>query len=263
MTTRLIFLLTLVLQLLLSAAPRYEIRGDSTMLDANMSLFLRQWRDSTTAPIREGNYTNVRLCADCGDTKTVALTFDDSPDENTTFAVLDVLKRYGVKASFFMIGAPMNDLNATAVKRAHDEGHLVLNHSFTHPRLSTLPPDRLIDEIRSAETKIASITGRFPRLVRPPYGSINRSVVDTLNAEGYTTVLWSLDSLDWAIKDPLEIERNVIANIRPGDIVLMHSSRSNAATAKALGPIIERLRSMGYRFETLDRHLGVEGYRDR
>ncbi|MEW5832099.1 MAG: polysaccharide deacetylase family protein [Campylobacterota bacterium] len=263
MTTRLTVFLTLLLQLFLFAAPRYEIRGESAMLDANMSRFLQHWRTSTTAPIREGNYTNVRLCADCGDTKTVALTFDDSPDENTTFAILDVLKRYDVKASFFMIAAPMNDLNATAVKRAHDEGHLVLNHSFTHPRLTVLPPERLIGEIRTASEKIASITGRFPRLVRPPYGSISRSVVDTLNAEGYTTVLWSLDSLDWVIKDPLEIERNVIANVRPGDIVLMHSSRSNTATAKALGPIIERLRAMGYRFETLDRHLGVESYRDR
>lgn len=261
MTKRLLFFFTLFCQILLYADPGYEIRGDSPLLDANLSRFLHQWREDTVAPIRDGNYTNIRLCANCTDSKSIALTFDDSPDENNTFAVLDILKHHGVKASFFMIGSPMNDINATAVKRAHDEGHLILNHSFTHPRFTACTAEELVGEIRSAAERIHRVIGKTPRLLRPPYGSLNRSVSDILNAEGYTTVLWSLDSLDWALKEPKAIVDNVTAHVKPGDVILMHSSRSNGATVGALGEIIEKLDSMGYRFETLDRLLGIEAYR--
>lgn len=261
MTKRFFLALLLLFPLFLLADSRFDIRGESPQLDANLSSFLRSWRETTTEPIRTGVYDNIRLCTDCGDEKRIALTFDDSPDENNTFAVLEILERYNVKASFFMIAQTMNDINATAVRKAYDSGHLILNHSFTHPRFTTCPPERLADEIRMAEKRIHELIGKTPRLVRPPYGSLNRSVVDTLNALGYTTVLWSLDSLDWALKDPDAIAENVTSNVRPGDVILLHSSRSNGATVAALPALIARLTDMGYRFETLDRLLGVEAYR--
>jgi peptidoglycan/xylan/chitin deacetylase (PgdA/CDA1 family) len=100
--------------------PMYEIRGKSPLLDANLTQFLDRWRDETTAPIAEGNYTNIYLHGEITKAKNIALTFDDSPDENNTDKVLDILKHYGVKASFFMIADSMKENNITVTKRAFD-----------------------------------------------------------------------------------------------------------------------------------------------
>lgn len=239
----------------------YDIRGDSPQLDANLTHFLYQWRENTTAPIRDGNYTNIYLNGELSKGKTVALTFDDSPDENNTDRVLDILKFYHVKASFFMIGAPMVDQNVTVVKRAFDEGHLVLNHSFNHPHFSKIDNEQIIQELNATSHRIESITGKYPLLFRPPYGSINQEVMNTINKQGYTTILWSLDSLDWALKDKDAITDNVITQVENGDIILMHSSRSNHASVEALPGIIEQLQNKGYTFQRLDDMLQIQAYR--
>jgi peptidoglycan/xylan/chitin deacetylase (PgdA/CDA1 family) len=259
---KLILFLFLFVQTVLFADANgiYDIRGASPALDANLTTFLDIWRHDTITPIQEGIYKNVRVNGN-PDQKKVALTFDDSPDENNTGKVLEILKRYGVKASFFMIGSPMEDVNATAVKRASEEGHLVLNHSFTHPRLSTLPTEEVIRELNATSQRIYELTGKYPMLMRPPYGSINRSTVDTINGLGYTAVLWSLDSLDWAIKDKNAIVENVIANVRAGDIILMHSGRTNQSSVEALPEIIEKLSDAGYTFVTVESMLGIKAYR--
>lgn len=238
----------------------YDIRGSSPILDTNLTQFLDKWRYETIAPVRNGTYKNVFVNGDITK-KTVALTFDDSPDENNTNKVLDVLNRYNIKASFFMIGAPMNDTNATAVTRASNEGHLVLGHCFTHPRLTNLTSEAITQQLNTTSERIEALTGKYPILYRPPYGSINQSVVDTINTNGFSTVLWSLDSLDWAIKDSNAIVNNVITHIRDGDIILMHSSQANAATVQALPEIIEKLHTLGYTFLKVDEILGLKAYK--
>lgn len=243
-----------------ASADEYAIRGQSPRLDANLSAALFKWREETLRPIREGNYTNIILHGPTG-AKELALTFDDSPDETNTAAVLDVLKSYNIKASFFMIAAPMEEANATVVRRAAQEGHLVLNHTYTHPRLSSLEPTEIAKELHAASGKISTITGSYPVLMRPPYGAIAPHTVETVNIQGFTSVLWSLDSLDWALTDKDEIARVVIETAHEGDIVLMHSGRANHATPLALPLIIETLRSGGYRFVRLDEMLGLRPYR--
>lgn len=257
---RLFFLLIFLWLPQLFAAPIYDIRGSSERLDQNLSHFLEQWRIQTISPIREGNYTNI-IVNGSADEKIVALTFDDSPDENVTAWVLDVLKDHHVKATFFMIACTMDDINASVVKRAFDEGHLVLNHSFNHPHFTDMTQDQINHELHAASTRIEEITGKYPKLIRPPYGSLNQTVVDTINTQGFTSVLWSLDSLDWAIKEKEVILQNVLSHVRNGDIILMHSGRSNAASAEALPDIIEKLHSQGYRFVTLESMFGIQAYR--
>jgi len=258
----LIILLTLgPIVLFTGCISHYCIRGDSPQLDANLTHFLHQWRDNTTAPIRDGKYTHIYLNGDGSQGKKLALTFDDSPDENNTDKVLDILKFYRIKASFFMIGAPMVDQNITVTKRAFDEGHLVLNHSFTHPHFSKIDKERIVDELNATSHRIENITGKHPLLFRPPYGSINQEVMDTINDQGYTTILWSLDSLDWALQDKDAITENVITHVQNGDIILMHSSRANHASVEALPGIIEQLQSKGYTFLRLDDMLGIKAYR--
>ncbi|MDD2829262.1 MAG: polysaccharide deacetylase family protein [Sulfuricurvum sp.] len=254
---KLFYMLIFIFSTTLLGDTVYDIRGTSPLLDANMTQFLEQWRTDTVAPIQHGEYTNVFVNGE-STKKIIALTFDDAPDENNTHLLLDILDKHGVKASFFMIGATMNDENITSVKRAFNEGHLVLNHTFNHPRLTNLENNTTILQLERTASRIEEITGKYPLLMRPPYGSINTQVVNAVNGSGYTTILWSLDSLDWTLKDPYAVANNVIGNIRNGDIILMHRNRTSVAS---LEMIIETLHSIGYTFTTLDKLLGIKAYR--
>ncbi|MCK9372178.1 MAG: polysaccharide deacetylase family protein [Sulfuricurvum sp.] len=262
MNTSFFFLFLLLFHSLLFGDTRtiYDIRGASPILDANLTRFLDVWRADTITPIQNGTYSDVIVNGN-PERKTIALTFDDSPDENVTNEVLDVLQEHKVQATFFMIGSPMTDINATTVQRASREGHLVLNHSFTHPRFTKLSDEEVFQELNASSSRIQELTGHYPLLIRPPYGSINASVVRTINTHGFTAVLWSLDSLDWAIKEKDPIVENVLTHIRPGDIILMHSGRSNHPTAEALPEIIEKLQQEGYTFVTLSQLMGIAAYR--
>lgn len=242
------------------AEPIYDIFGSSSALDENMSRFLDEWRAQTLKPIREGLYSGIHVNADPTH-KSVALTFDDGPDQNNTPKVLDVLHEHGIKAAFFMVADAMDESNATVVKRAYDEGHLVLNHTYSHPHLTAIDNDDIRRQVDDASRRIEQICGRYPLLMRPPYGSIDYRVMNVLNAQGYVTILWSLDSLDWAIRDKDAIRTNVLEHIRNGDIILMHSGPSNSATPEALGEIISALRNQGFTFERLDTLLGIRAYR--
>lgn len=235
----------------------YDIRGNSWLLDENMTLFLGNWRTATITPIRHGTYKNVIVNGDTTK-KEITLTFDDSPDEINTYGLLDVLKEHHVKAAFFMIGGTMQDDNITVVERAYKEDHLVLNHTFNHPRLTDLNVSGINTQLEKAADKMESITGKYPILMRPPYGSINTQVIDTINAHNMTAVLWSLDSLDWTLKDPHAIVENVVKNIRNGDIILMHRT---AASVGALPHIITQLKEQGYTFKRLDELLNIKPYR--
>ncbi|HQS65725.1 MAG TPA: polysaccharide deacetylase family protein [Sulfuricurvum sp.] len=236
----------------------YDIRGNSFLLDANMTLFLGNWRTATVTPIQHGTYKNVIVNGDT-DVKSVTLTFDDAPDENNTYKLLDILKEHNVKAAFFMIGGTMKDDNVTVVKLTHDMGHLVLSHSFNHPRMTDLSASDMRLQLTRTAQRIESITGKYPVLFRPPYGSINAEVVDVINEHEMTTVLWSLDSLDWTLKDPEAVIQNVTSNVRNGDIILMHR---NAVSVAALPKIIENLKAQGYAFVQLDNMIGIKPYRE-
>jgi len=256
---KLFFFLPFIFQILLFGEVNgiYDIRGTSHLLDANMTQFLDKWRSDTITPIQNGTYKNVFVNGDTTK-KIVALTFDDAPDENNTRKILDILQKYDVKASFFMIGATMNDENITAVKRSFNEGHLVLSHSFDHPRFTNLDKNAIHSQLDRVATRIETITGQSPLLFRPPYGSINQNVVDTINTSGSSIILWSLDSLDWTLKDPIAVANNVVSNIRNGDIILMHRNPTSVAS---LEMVIETLHSIGYTFTTLDKMLNLKPYK--
>ncbi len=255
---KLLFILFLFLYTSLFAYPNeiYDIRGSSKLLDANMTHFLDKWRLDTITPVQNGTYKNVFVNGNTA-TKIIALTFDDSPDENNTHKILDILKKHQVKASFFMIAATMNDENISSVHRSHDEGHLVLSHSFNHPRFTDLNETKIVSQLTQTSKRIEAITGNYPLLFRPPYGSINLQTLNTINEQGFSTILWSLDSLDWTLKDPYAVANNVITNIRNGDIILMHR---NPTSVGSLDMILETLISLGYTFTTVDTLLELKAY---
>lgn len=257
--SKLLFILFFLSQILLLAHSNScdTIRGNSWYMDANQTLFLGQWGTNTVNPIPYGKYKNVMTHGD-GILKNITLTFDDAPDEANTPKLLDILKENDVKASFFMIGENMRGSNIALVKRAYDEGHLVLSHSFSHPRMTDLNASEMSTQLERTSQRIEEITGSYPVLFRPPYGAINPLVVDVINEHNMTTVLWSMDSLDWGIDDPKPIVQIVSSKIQSGDIIMMHCNRSSVG---ALPSIIKDLKAQGYTFVSLDKMLRIKAYR--
>lgn len=257
--SKLFFILSFLVQTLLFAQshPIHDIRGNSWFVDSNMSLFLGQWRTNSVVPIQHGIYKNVVANGDTA-IKNISLTFDDAPDEENSDKLLEILKENDIKASFFMIGENIKDKNIAVVKRAYNDGHLVLSHSYSHPRMTDLNASSIVTQLNRTSQRIEEITGSYPVLFRPPYGALNPLVVDTTNDHNMTTVLWSLDSLDWAINDPEPVIQVVTGNIHSGDIILMHC---NSSTVGSLPTIIKKLKEQGYRFVKLDDMLKVQAYR--
>jgi peptidoglycan/xylan/chitin deacetylase (PgdA/CDA1 family) len=192
--------------------------------------------------------------------KKVALTFDDGPDSDLTPKLLDILKKYNVKVSFFVIGNRVD--NAPGVlKRAVEEGHVVLNHSFSHPEFKKMDTNAIKKEILDNEDKIYSAIGLRTAIVRPPYGSVDQRVANTIKDLGYKTALWSIDTIDWQNRNKDKIISNVMSSVKPEDIILMHMNEDKTATLDAVPELIEKLKKSGYGFTTLDEMLEINAYK--
>jgi len=193
--------------------------------------------------------------------KILALTFDDGPDGLITPKILDILKSYGESANFFFVGKSVQAF-PEVVKRAYNEGHLILNHTYTHPEFNNKGFRFVDDEISMTEEAIKNVIGKVPSLVRPPYGIVTDTVLKVAMANDDKLVIWSTDTYDWSQKDDLHITQNVLDNVRPGEIVLMHSNSDKTQTAKALPKIIEGLHAKGYKIVTLDYLLSTKAYKN-
>ncbi len=182
--------------------------------------------------------------------KRIALTFDSGWIAEYTPALLDILRSEGVPATFFHRGK-WAESNSGLVKQMVLDGHLIGNHSYTHPHMNTLSREEVDLEITLAHELLAEITGYSPWLYRPPYGSCTPAIRETLSQLGYThSVMWSVDTHDW--KDPgvQYIVRRVLDNATDGAIVLMHVGAPQ--TVEALPHIITGLRTQGFAFVLVD-----------
>lgn len=179
--------------------------------------------------------------------KVVALTFDDGPDPIDTPAVLDILKEKNVPATFFVLGESARS-NPHLIKRIVSEGHEIGNHSFYHDYQQR----NLVEEIKQTDREIFAATGIHTNFYRPPGGFLSKNQLDTLKKNGYVAALWSVDSNDWRNPGPEQIVENVMKNVFPGAIILLHDGGyQRTQTVKALGPIINALQKNGYRLTTL------------
>jgi Predicted xylanase/chitin deacetylase len=195
------------------------------------------------------------------DKKEVSLTFDDGPDGTVTPKILDILKANKVNASFFFIGENVKNF-PQVVKRTYNEGNLVLNHSYTHPELSKKNNAEIDKELCQTENSIFSLIGKRPAIIRPPYGDLSQAAVDEIKKNNYKMIIWSIDTFDWSQKEKANIINNVISNVRPGDIILMHSNGDKKTTAEALPEIIKQLKENGYDMVTVDKLLKIPAYKD-
>jgi len=154
----------------------------------------------------------------------VALTFDDGPDPVYTPQVLDVLRRYGVRACFFVLGEKASRY-PELVDRLLAEGHEVANHGYTHRPYWFLGPGGTLREVEKGSQAIERVTGRRPRLFRPPWGMFNACTFWPRYRYGQRVVLWSFMSQDWWWRQrPEDIARLVLRRIRDGSILIFHDS---------------------------------------
>ncbi|MBZ4666590.1 polysaccharide deacetylase family protein [Mahella sp.] len=185
--------------------------------------------------------------------KEVSLTFDDGPDGRFTPQILDILKKYNVKATFFVIGRNAEKY-PEILKRISDEGHIIGNHSCDHKDFTKLTPEERYDEIHKTELLIDRQLGSHSAMFRMPFGAFNDDVVKDIAALGYYNIYWSVDTEDWSGISPSAIKKNIEDELRPGAIVLMHSSGQSKAisnTVKVLPKVIEMLQKGGYKLVTV------------
>lgn len=180
--------------------------------------------------------------------KLIALTFDDGPHPRYTNQILDILKAYGVKATFFEVGENIRYYSETA-QRVAREGHEIGNHTNTHPHLKGIEGAEFLAEVELCDNAIESITGKKTKLFRPPEGVVEDCVKITAQKRNYSLVLWDIDTKDWAGRSCDDIVKTVLDNARNGSIILMHDYISKKChTVEALKIIIPALQKRGYRF---------------
>ena len=177
------------------------------------------------------------------DGKFVSLSFDAAWGNEDTQMLIDILAKYNVKATFFVVGEWV-DKYPESVKALHDAGHEVMNHSDAHPHMAKLTAKQIIDEVNRCSDKIEAVTGVRPTLFRCPCGEYDDTVLGTVNGLGLRAVQWDTDSLDWKKLTAGEIYKRVSSKVQPGSIVLFHNAGLH--TPEALPSIIEYLLAEGY-----------------
>ena len=174
----------------------------------------------------------------------VSISFDASWGAEKTIPILDILDRYNVKTTFFLVGGWV-DKYPEMVQEIASRGHEIGNHSDTHAHMNQLSEQQIKDELRMMSNKVEKLTGVRPTLFRPPYGEYNDRVLRVSRAEGYEAVQWSIDSLDWKDRGTQDIIKQCTYRIEAGDIVLFHNDSNDIVNA--LPTVIEHYQTLGYK----------------
>ncbi|AKZ59649.1 putative oligosaccharide deacetylase [Streptomyces ambofaciens ATCC 23877] len=178
--------------------------------------------------------------------RTMMLTFDDGPDSRYTPDILDTLAKYDVRATFFVCGE-MADHNKGLLSRMADEGHVVGNHTWSHPLLTRLTRRRIRSEMERTSEVVEEACGEPPRWFRAPYGAWNRAAFQ-LGAElGMEPLAWTVDTLDWTTPGTGTIVERVEDGAAPGVVVLSHDAGGDRSqTVRALRSYLPELLDSGY-----------------
>ncbi|MGL4990741.1 MAG: polysaccharide deacetylase family protein [Sarcina sp.] len=193
--------------------------------------------------------------------KKISLTFDLNWAENDQiYNILDVLDKYNVKATFFVIGKwavypKGNDSKLLEISR---RGHELANHSYEHPNFLQINSKQIAKEIVMTEKIIYDITGKSSKYFRFPSGAYSSEAVKIINSMGFKSIQWSNDSIDWKNKDANSEYYNVMKDIKPGDIILFHNN--GVYTPKNLDRMIPTLKNEGYDIVTIDELLHKEEF---
>lgn len=232
--------------------------ASSTTSDSEQTSSETTTEETSEAPSSEDSTdTAVRIDYELDPSKpTIALTFDDGPNTTTTVEILDLLEKYQVRASFFLVGQNLNDETAKVVKRAYDLGCDIENHSMTHSYMDKMTAEEIADEINTLNSKITDITDETPKFFRPPYIAVNNTMYDTIDM----TFISGLGCNDWGEK--VTTDRRVLVlqrRAKDGLIFLLHDAEGNSQTVEALDQAIPYLLEQGYQFATISELFELKG----
>ncbi len=184
----------------------------------------------------------------------VALTFDDGPHPVNTPRILDILNKYGAKATFYVLGERVQR-HPSILARAVASGHEIGVHTWDHPSLTSISRDAVTSQMERSIAAISSATGgRKVRTMRPPYGAINSSLVDYFtNAYGLTTVMWNVDTNDWRRPGVSVVTSRAVNSAKSGSIILLHDI--HGPSADAVEGIVKGLQERGFKIVTVSELL--------
>lgn len=190
--------------------------------------------------------------------KQIAISFDAAWGADDTDNLIEILNKYNVKATFFVVGDWVEKY-PDEVKKLFDNGHSVQNHSDSHPYMSKISTEQQIAQLKNCNEKIAKITGETPTLFRCPYGDYNNKVIETVESLDMKAIQWSVDSLDWQESaTPESIIKRITEKAENGSIILCHNDAEY--TPEALPTVLETLQSKGYEFVLIKDLIYKENY---
>jgi len=194
-------------------------------------------------------------------TKKIALTYDDGPNESHTMRLLEVLARHEVHATFFLIGRYVKQ-RPEIVREVSAAGHVIGNHTFTHPLLTLKSNAEIRKELTDCRAALHDAVDLPSTLFRPPFGGRRPAVLRIARELGLQPVMWNVNGYDWNAPPPAVIEKKCSRQIRGGDVVLLHDGghkemgADRSQTVQATNNLIQRYKSEGYKFVTIPQMLG-------
>ncbi|SHK43614.1 polysaccharide deacetylase family sporulation protein PdaB [Hathewaya proteolytica DSM 3090] len=189
--------------------------------------------------------------------KKVAISFDASWGADNTQNLIDVLDKYKVKSTFFLVGGWV-DKYPDKVKLIHERGHEIGNHSNSHADMTKLSKEKIIQEVAATDAKIMTITDEKTKLFRFPSGAYDNKAIEAIESTGHKCIQWDVDSLDWKEKGAKAEYDRVVANVKPGSIILFHNNAKY--TPENLPKIIEKLQADGYKIVPVSELIYQDNY---
>lgn len=201
-------------------------------------------------------------------TKQIALTYDDGPNDPHTIRLLEVLAKHNVRATFFMIGRYVRQRPGIA-REVLKAGHVVGNHTFTHPLLIFKSDAEIRKELKECRDALQDAIGEFSNLFRPPFGGRRPATLHIARELGLDPIMWNVTGYDWNAPPAAVIEQKVTDQIRGGDVILLHDGghkqmgADRSQTVLATDQLITRYKSQGYSFVTIPEMIAVAGKNSR
>lgn len=189
--------------------------------------------------------------------KKIAISFDAAWGDEFSDDILDILDQYEVKTTFFLV-AFWVDKYPDMVKKIHERGHEIGNHSTTHPHMSKLTKEDIKKELKITGDKIMAITGKEPTVFRPPFGDYNNLLIETAEELNYYTIQWDVDSLDWKELGVQPVVDRVSRNVTKGSIVLFHNNAKYVSDFLPL--VLEKLQDQGYEIVPVSELIHKDNY---
>lgn len=191
------------------------------------------------------------------DEKKIAFTMNCAWNADDIDSILETLKNNNVHITFFMVGDWV-DKYPEAVKKINEAGHEIGSHSNTHPHVNKLSAEKNLEEINLSVAKIQKITGQKTNIYRAPYGEYNNTVIKTAEENGYYTIQWNLDTLDYKGLTGEQMWNRLKNKLENGAIILSHNGTKH--TADSLDMLIKNIKSKGYEIITVSQLIYIDNY---